>query len=1226
MAVSFTTDQKKVIEARGCNLLVSAAAGSGKTAVLVERIAGLVCDETHPVDIDRLLVVTFTKAAAAEMRERVHKRIAEELEKHPHSAHIQKQYTLVHRAQITTIDSFCLSVLRNHFQEIGLDPDFRICDEAEGRLLKEDVLAEVMESSYASKDPAFLAAVEHFCEGSDDAALAEAAMKLYDYAESFPWPEEYYETCREIYRVQTAAELESSELLKEAARYARDLLCGIAEEYDRLLKLCNAPDGPYMFGDLVEKELLAVRTAAEAEGYEAMQRAADQLEAAMDGKLSPKKDPSVDPEKREAVKNRRTKLKGQIRELRQGFFSLSVQDLLEQLQFLALPAEGLIALTARFRQAFLEAKKKKRIVDFGDQEHFALEILLQPDESGQRVPTPVALEYREHFAEIMIDEYQDSNYVQERILSAISGESEGRFNRFMVGDVKQSIYGFRQAKPELFMEKYGIYTGEGNKRKVDLKQNFRSRREVLEVTNAVFARLMHPLWCGIDYDDNAALNYGANYSDAPGMSAEYLSYPADQASVLGRAWDKEMMEALVIGLRILELTTQAQVTRDREGKILAAAQYRDIVILHRSPGTVVGQYRKVFEMLGIPLYAASRTGYFEAREVREILQFLRCLNNPRQEIPLFGSMIAVFGGFTEEEAAQIRVLCPAGNLYDALLSAAGLSEDGEAADPSDDGKAGAQGRIPSVLQRKAGDFVLRLQEYRRQAGYLGVRRLLQQIFDDYDYLDYLSALPAGDRRRANAELFLTRAADYEETSYHGLYHFVRYMDRLQKYNQELGQADLLDENANVVRLMSIHQSKGLEFPIVIVGGISHQFNLRDVNAGLVLDDRLGLGIQYVDPLLRLKRSTMQRDVIQRHRLQGALGEELRILYVAMTRAREKLILADGSGAAADSAEGHTFASYMKARSFAQFLEPILGALPLERREISPEDLVRDTGVRELSRSGLAEELSHAEKYADAEKLRQLADRFASQYPYQNLENLFTKTTVSELKMAALAQAEEGEPSHPLFETQERKHKVPAFRRTEQGPTGTMVGNAYHRLMERMDFDRVLGSALGGMPADYADYSGKLSAQREEVLRALEDFLREECAAGRIRTEAAEVIRRDRILRFFASELAWRMWRAQRAGTLKKEQPFVFGISADRLAAQAPDETVLIQGIIDAYFEEDGKIVLLDYKTDHIASPADLWDRYRVQMDYYRQALEKLTGLPVSQRFLYSFHLGEAAAD
>lgn len=1228
MAISFTPEQEQVITLRNSNILVSAAAGSGKTAVLVERIVRMVCDEAHPVDIDRLLIVTFTNAAAAEMRERIANGIAARLAEHPESEHIQKQSTLLHNAQITTIDSFCLFLIRNHFQEIGLDPAFRVADEGEIKLLQQEVLAALMEDQHAQGSPEFLACVEYFCYGGRETTLENHILELSRCAASYPWSEEWLEERGRDYEARGIEGLLDNPCGDYLERFLTRMLEGCTERLRRVRALCDMPDGPYMYGETVEQELdgleailryRARRDAGGAAPCAEIRRAildySERIPTFPFGRLPGKKDDSVNAAKKELAKELRAQVKEILGKLSTAFFATPLELAAQQAEKSGGAVRELLELTREFDRRMLAEKQERRIIDFSDMEHYALQILLrrecvreeQPDGTvRERIvtkPSPVALEYRDYFYEILIDEYQDSNLVQEYLLTAVSGGENGRYNRFMVGDVKQSIYRFRLARPELFLEKYKSYGAEGEHRRIDLARNFRSRTQVVNSVNSVFSRLMSRETGGIEYDDRAALYAGAVYPDDADCdnASDLLLIDTDDG-----AEEARVAEARAVAVRIKELLADFKVTDKATGE-LRPVRFSDMVILLRSPSGWDEVFRDTLEEQGIPAYITSKTGYFSATEVQELLQVLRVLDNPRQDIPLYGVIKSLFGGFTEQEIAVIRGGHRSGTLYEALEAYAGEET------PTD-----------GALREKVSSFLEAIRGYRDLVPYTPIRELLQRLVSDYDYLNYITALPGGGKRRANVEMLFTKASDFERTSYFGLFHFVRYMEQLEKYDVDYGEADVLDENADVVRIMSIHKSKGLEFPVTFVAGLSKRFNTQDSSRSLIVDTDLGVAVDYVDPERRVRNKTLRRAVLARKLREDNLAEELRILYVALTRAREKLILTGTLKDAAQrleteqtGAEHLSYLDYAEAASYLDFLMPVLNQTDLRVRVIGQQEPDEAQIAEQVRLYGKQSDLEQAGKRADPETLRQLKERFAFRYPHEELSRLYTKTTVSELKIAAMEEQDEG--AYHAFESREQEAYIPRFRRGEEKIGGAVRGSAVHRVMELLDFGRLLSGQMEWQES-FADYQKRLDAAR--LAADLDAFLREEVRSLRLTEEYFCAVDQRKIVQFFRSEPAWRMWGADRRGELHREQPFVLGISAGRLGADYPaDEKVLIQGIIDVYFIENGKIVLLDYKTDVIESMEALWKRYAAQMDYYAEALEDLTGLPVGERLLYSFRLG-----
>lgn len=1257
MGMKFTPEQQRVIELHNSNILVSAAAGSGKTAVLVERIIRMICDGEHPADIDRLLIVTFTNAAAAEMRERIAAGITARLETDPGNEHIQKQSALLHNAQITTIDSFSLFLIRNHFNEIGLDPDFRVADEGEIKLLQQEVLAQLLEDAYAGQfvpeaPEQFHVCVEYFCPGGRESVLEQHILNLSRYAGSFPWPAEWLEERKNDYAAGDMEALVCSDYGQYLTERVNRTVEGCLEKLREVKRLCELPDGPYMYGELTEAEIEQLERLTSCKDLEEQ---AAKIPAVIFARLPSKKDDSVDPAKRELAKAIRNSVKDTLSDLSESYFKTPLELAVEQGKACREPLRMLLDLVLEFDRRLLAAKQERHLIDFSDMEHYALQILLKREKVEESdgtgtdrtetkyriVPSDVAMEYRQYFQEILIDEYQDSNLVQEYLLSAISGEEEGRYNRFMVGDVKQSIYKFRLARPELFLEKYDTYQETGDLCRIDLAKNFRSRIQVVDAVNGVFSRIMSREIGGIAYDDKAALYPGAVYpaQEDPAYGSELLlirkpekgereesgigEQHAEGAGVLVDYDNVRQLEALAIAARIKQLKGSLQVMEKSTGE-LRPVRYSDMVILLRTTSGWDEEFKKILEQQGIPVYITSKTGYFGALEVQELLQFLRVLDNPRQDIPLFGVMQSVFGGFTQEEIAQIRSGGEGHSrkrmtLYEALKEVAqsGRTEDTE-------------------LSIKANDFLQRIDHYRNLTPYTSIRDLLQRILDDYDYLNYVTALPTGSKRRANVEMLLTKASAFEKTSYFGLFHFIRYMEQLEKYDVDYGEADTLDENADVVRIMSIHKSKGLEFPVVFVSGLSKRFNMQDANQSLIVDMDLGVAVDYVDSVRRIKNKTLRRAVLSAKMKEDNLAEELRVLYVALTRAREKLILtavldkADEKWELAQMTgqERLTYLDFCEAGSYMDFLLPILPKTGIAVKILRTEDLAAEELGEQLRMGDRREQLRliacgetplTGDPEENERKLMHLRERFAYQYPHPGLQKLYTKTTVSELKIAAMA--EKDEAAFHTFEEKEVVPYIPGFRREQEKVSGAVRGNAFHRTMELLDFMYIFveSGLFEKCPGDYETYRKRLDAER--LKNRLEEFLQRETISLRLTEEYAKAVSLPKILNFLEQELAYRMWRAQEQGLLYREQPFVLGIDAKRLDPDLPEgEKVLIQGIIDVFFIEDGEIVLLDYKTDVIDSLEALWNRYNVQIQYYEEALTKLMQMPVKERILYSFYL------
>lgn len=1216
MAVQFTKEQQRVIDVRGKNVLVSAAAGSGKTAVLVERILSLICDEKRPVNIDELLVVTFTNAAAAQMRERIGSAIAARLQREPGSEHLQRQTVLLHHAQITTIDSFCMYVLRNHFNDIGLDPGFRVADEGEVRLLKQEVLSALLEEKFAEGAEEFLYLADCY-GGGRGSQLEEIILKLHACSESLPWPEDWLRERREDYRIFSLQELEGKDWVQAWLVHMRRVFACLSQDIRRALQLCGEIDGPAFYGPLLEEEALQLERIAGA-------RTLPELEAAMAalgfGRLPGKRDPAVDPEKREQVKALRDAVKKQAGKLRETYLGRPFSELPEQMRFCSRYVETLADLTLEFSARMAARKREKNVIDFSDMEHLALRVLVERHADGTVSPTAAALEYRRFYQEILIDEYQDSNLVQEYLLTSICGEAEGRHDLFMVGDVKQSIYKFRLARPEIFMEKQEDYAGAGEedgKELILLNRNFRSRAKVLESVNRIFARLMRKELGGVEYEESVYLYPGADYPEqGADYGTELLLAVGEDAEADGgesgcggaeglpasrkRRTDFKELEARAVAVRIRELVGHFPVW-DAGQQTFRPAAYRDIVILLRSPAGWDETFKRVLQDAGVPVYLTARTGYFAAPEIQNVLQFLQILDNPLQDIPFYAVLHSCFGGFTEEETALLKGR--EGNrkkkLYTCIRerAAQGMAAQTRAAQdmaaPEGAETAGGGG---DRLTEKCRRFLSLYDSLRQQVVYLPIHKLLRELFDRTGYPEQVAAMPAGEQRLANVKMLLQRAEAFTRTSYFGLFHFLRYMEQVEKYDVDFGEANILDENADTVRLMSIHKSKGLEFPICFVCGLSKKFNRQDGRQAVPVDMDAGLGVDEIDPIRRTRTDTFRKRVLTGKMWLDSLGEELRVLYVAMTRAKEKLILT-GFREEPPAAAEPAVLPYTRLSGADCFLELLLyaGGDVLQLRTFGKKELTLAALGRQAGQEVRRLELEKGVQEAEKEEVNWLRERFSFRYPHENLQRLFAKTTVSELKKAGMQ--EEEDVSFHLVEEERIEPYLPRFLRKEEpvtGASGSDRGTAYHKVMELWDF-------TGGL-----ETGASLQKLQEE---------------GRLPTSWAALVRPEKIAAFLRTSLAERMKKAAAAGGLRREQPFVLGVSASELDREfPPEETVLIQGIIDVWFEEDGGIVLADYKTDAVREEGQLAGRYRVQLDWYARALERITGKRVKEKLLYSFAL------
>ncbi len=1186
MGINWTEEQEKVIYLRNRNILVSAAAGSGKTAVLVERIFQKISDPESSVDIDRLLVLTFTNAAAAEMKNRVNERIEKALEEHPDDERLQKQNALIHTSQITTIDSFCGYIVKNHFNDINLEPNYRMGEQGELKLMEQDVLGEVFESNYKRKqNDAFLDLVDAYAYKRRDTEVRKMVLQIYRTAGSNPWPKEWIRSLAGTYLAKTKEELTNTPIIQDLLQHTRIIL----SDYTDLLLQYKDYAKQYAvlekYIPILESDIELLQKGKDISDYTEMKQFFHEIQ---NMKNAPRitTDNEEEEARKEYLKNSRNEIKAELKKLGSDFFSMDIQDILKQNAIIAPVVSELVRLSLEYYDAIMEHKKEKRVWDFSDIEHFALNILVDEQTKETR---PIAKIYQEYFDEIMIDEYQDSNYLQETILSAISKQEQGINNIFMVGDIKQSIYRFRQAKPELFMEKYNTYSiDEGDRQRIDLSRNFRSRQEVLEFVNDIFYKLMNHDLGEITYDKEAALNYGANYCQAQDTATEVLLLDTVTDIKPDVEWEdgsKREMEAYLVVKRIKELLASHMVTDKISGQ-LRPARLSDIVILFRSIKGWGEDFADVLNRCGIPAKVESSTGYFTTTEVQTILSFLQILDNPHQDIPMTIVLKSPIVGLDEEELAMIRLANPemsfAGAAYEAMKQ---------------------------ELTPKLSHFYQMYQKLRVCICDTPINEVIRFMLKETGYGHYVAAMKNGQRRQANIEMLLVKAMEYEKTSYRGLFHFVRYIEQIRKYDIDYGEADISSGEEDIVHIMTIHKSKGLEFPIVFLPGMAKQINQSDSKQKMVIHADEGMGLDEVWRNPRIKRPGLVRSIIADKMRRESLGEELRIFYVAMTRAKEKLILTSTIQKVEQTIAKYTGnqlqgqpISY-KQRAFAKtYLDWIIPAMLSYPNKYAfdyyyLEDLVRDEVA--TTQNAVQSYMQDMEKImnSDSEEKHILDSNFAYVYPYQSEMNKKSKYSVSELKHDSMVQMYD-------YEDETVEKTIPEFvkkKGKEDTNPGALRGTAMHRVMECLDFLPICN-------LDMTDHQ----AVKDYVMKQLQDMK----TRGRITEEMYELVHPKKIISFVKSNLAHRMAKAQQAGVLFKEKPFVM-----------EHEQVLVQGIIDVFWLEEDKVILLDYKTDHVREVEELKERYQTQLDLYADALSRYYSANrnkeiESEAYIYSFYFQE----
>ena len=1276
MAVKWTKEQEQVIKLRNRNILVSAAAGSGKTAVLVQRILEKVMDPDHPVDIDRLLIMTFTRAAAGEMRERIANALENALYENPDNEHLQRQTTLIHTAQITTIDGFCAYVIRNYFHLIGLDPGYRTGEEGELKLLKEDVMKELMENYYAKDSGKFKYFIECYASGKTDDGIKELIYSLYNAAMSNPYPDSWLEKCIDCYRNTDLESIKVSEWMKLLWKNVAKDLDQAKTLIEEARELCFVPGGPYLYDDALGSDLLLICDAKEKAEAGDFDGVGALLGSPSFARLSTKKPKEpVDDTLKEQVKTIRESAKGILKEIGTRYFTVKEEELPLLLSSCLEPVEMLVELTREFIRLYGEKKREKNILDFTDMEHFALEILVEREvsdthnESGisqrgknafageetgcqmgenslekkEKAPegqesvyhmSAAARELSLKYDEVMVDEYQDSNLVQEMITNCVSGWADGRKNIFMVGDVKQSIYRFRLARPELFMEKYKQYSlTDSDEQRIDLHKNFRSRSRVLDSANFIFRQIMGEDLGGIAYDEAAALYPGAEFPD--GNREEFLptevllvEKDSEELEDLMEGQDARELEALAISHRIKEIVGK-ELVLDKETKEYRPVRYGDIVILLRSASGWSETFTEVLGAHGIPVYAASKTGYFSALEVVTVLNYLQVCDNPLQDIPLTGVLRSPLVGCTSQELAVLREEHPDGMIYESVLE---FLEEYENREDNWD----------AVLYEKLHGFIRLLTEMRDLAVYTPVHELILEVLRRTGYGNYAKALPNGAQRSANLAMLVEKAMDYEKTSYRGLFNFVRYIEHLQKYEVDYGEVNLSGAGEGSVEIMTIHKSKGLEFPIVILAGMGKQFNFQDLNARLLIHPDFGLGADAILPDRRMIVSTLNKQVIRRRLLEESLGEEIRVLYVALTRAKEKLIM---TGTIANLEKELLYLSRFRdneqellpaetrlnGKTYWDYVLPALarhrcmdglyeefGLLPSHENPLYDDpsefevkritaQMLAQTEVADQATGQMEEDLFDqwdCEKVTDPGIREELERRFGFVYPYEYRKDIPVKVSVSDLKKKSYH--EDTDIEEAVYFEPDIVPLIPRFmeekRESEEEFTGSARGTAYHRVMECLEYNKT-------------DSAKQL---REQVTALVENKKLSEAEADCVRISDVQI--------FVESELGQRMKGAALSGNLFREQPFVISRSAAEIdESWDPQERVLVQGIIDAYFLEEDEIVLVAYKTDRVRRGEEqkLIDLYHTQLEDYAQALQRMTGRKVKEKYIYSFTLKKA---
>ena len=1235
----WTDEQQQAIDTRKCNLLVAAAAGSGKTAVLVERIIKIITNEENPVDIDKLLVVTFTSAAAAEMRERIAAAISKALEKNPNSKNLQKQLTLLSRANITTMHSFCLDVIKNYFYTIDLDPSFRIADETEITLMKNEIIEDIFEELYEEDNEYFKGLVEAYSTAKDDEKLKDIILNLYKFSMSGPWPESWLIEKAEEFNIKTLEELDKTkwvEILKDNIRVEVE---GFINMYHKAIELISDTEGLEAYLDTFRGDLECLENV-----YESLNYGLSEIYAALNGVVFTKlktvrKSAVFDENAQGTVKSIRDTVKKKVKSLIEDSFTFTPEESLQGIKDVYHYMKELSRITLDFLDKFNEKKREKNLLDFNDLEHLCLKILIDRDENNNIIPSGVAEHFKEFFDEVLVDEYQDSNNVQETIIDLVSRKNSDDPNVFMVGDVKQSIYRFRQAKPELFLDKYSRYplASGGKERKIQLYKNFRSRDEVLRGVNFIFKMVMSNVVGELEYTDDEALHLGATFLenqeedsevggsielhiiDKSGNEAEeVVEEELQESEEEEEEVDAISLEAKLVSKRIKELFEVKDGKRfkvfDKETKEYRDVKYKDIVILLRATKNWSEIFLDELGAEGIPVYADTDSGYFESIEIRTIMSLLKIIDNPLQDVPMIAVLKSPIMGFTAEELSEIRLLNKEKYFYEIIKDI--YDEKYEVSD---------------TLKAKCNKVISDLEKWRNKTIYTPIDEFIWYLYMDTAYYGYVGAMPNGTLRQANLKILFQRAKQYESTSFKGLFNFITFINKLRKSSGDMGSAKILGENEDVVRIMSIHKSKGLEFPIVFTCGMGKQFNLMDLSNSILFHEELGFGPDFVNLNNRNSYSTLAKEAIKKRIRLETLSEEMRILYVAFTRAKEKLIITGATRDLDKSIKNWVSAAsldeniilpseVLKGKSYLDWIAMAIckhsqGEELREQCGASRELIVDDfsnwdvqmwrksdiLGDKNLEPVDKIEENTLNITATNISVDKEIKRRLGYKYQYEEGSILPSNVSVSDLKRKDLQYEDEAETLE-IF--REKEIIKPKFLQEEKGFTAAEKGTLMHYVMLRLDFDRV----------------GSVAEIKKQI---------EELVLNKSLTEKeAKVIRYTKIFNLFKSDLGKRILKAHEEGRMvHRELPFFTEISSLDINPELnkeiyQNEKIRLQGIIDGFFKEEDGIVLFDYKTDYLeeGNEDEIIERYMVQMKYYKEALEKVTESRVKEVYLYLFAL------
>lgn len=1210
---TWTDEQWQAISSTGSNLLIAAAAGSGKTAVLVERIIRKI---SANVNVDQLLVATFTNAAAAEMKERIRVALEKQYLAHPDSDHLRRQLALMGKASITTLHSFCIQVIRQYYTLIDLDPGFRIANTTEIQLLRMDVLDEVFEEQYANADfesdvldyATFAGLVQLFGDERGDDPLYQLVLKLYDFSRSNPWPEQWLAQLSEGYRLVSDRDVATSTWMEPLQFQIQLQLNECIRQLQDAIHLAKEPDGPHHYVEMLESDMQYILYAHEMVATLDFERWQQAISTIKFMTLSRKKVEHVNVELRERVKKMRDDMKSNVDKLKKKFFQRSLEQFAEEIRIVAPAIRTLLTVVSEFGRRFADEKRRRGLVDFSDLEHYCLQILRDPTSTPEEViPSIAAQHYQNQFEEILLDEYQDTNMVQESIVRLISRTNPG--NLFMVGDVKQSIYRFRLAEPNLFLSKYNDYLSGKNGIRIDLAKNFRSRHKVIQAVNEVFQGMMRKNIAEIDYDERAELKLGANYpkEDDEQYKVTFTLLNRDGAdNSIAETSDAEdelvsdesdltdiKQESIYMAQQMIKLKESGFTVYDAKAGGHRLFCWRDVVILLRAEKNNAEQVIEQLQKHGIPAYAELGTGYFDATEVLTMISLLRIIDNPYQDIPLVSVLRSPVVALSTDELAIIRLSGGKYSFYEALQMT--LSDTS----------------VDLVLRNKLTSFVDQLTRWREQAKSGSLADLVWQLYRETGYYDLVGGLVGGVQRQANLRALYDRVRQYEATSFRGLFRFLRFIDRMRDSGGDLGVASALGEQEDVVRIMTIHKSKGLEFPVVFVPGLGKKFNFMDLKSPYLIHKQFGIGHKFVDPVLNMSYPTLPYLAIGQKIKNEMLAEEMRVLYVAMTRAKEKLYLIGSLKEATKHYEKWleqqvnrpicSDAQMLKALRFSDWIGPHIVAAS----DVCQFNIESTTSLVEPQAATVETSTAHTERQRQdrLEALRQLAvmetsgahtttigERLDWNYAHTDVTLLAAKTSVTEMKRQQL---QDDEWTAPLVHTATLALKRPKFIE-EVKLTAAERGTVNHLIMQHIPL--------------------QAPVTRQVVQQTIDSLVNR----NMLTMTQAKAIWIPAVVAFYESEVGQKLLQAT---LVRRELPFSMTLPAkDVYRDTSVDEPVLIQGVIDCLFEDEQGLFIVDYKTDRIMD--DQWEaaaeKHRFQMNLYRRAIEHIINRKISGVYLFFF--------